>query len=424
MNEIRPPIPAVVRQHVDGAAALRNTRAFLVSAPHVDLLQLGRLDDRLAAHLDGIEVAGTYGSRLAAASLESLGRGEIFAAAVCAIEQGDVASVEKLLAIAEGAAEDVQRSGLLSAFGWVSASSLRGITKALLEAPHAFRRRLGLAACAMHGVNPTAAVAAALKDSDAALRARALRIIAILGRVDLLPDCIQATADKDPNCAFEAARAGVLLGDRQVAVGVLRSMALVPNRHRASALGLALKLLAPPDVHSVLKTLSQTPGDARLLIRGIGVAGDSHYVPWLIQQMENPRLARIAGESFSIITGADVARQSLDRTLAEPPEGRPDESPDDDDLAIDEDHGLPWPEPEKVVIWWQANGHRFIAGTRYFVGEPLSLAHCLHVLKEGYQRQRIAAAEWRCLLQPGTPLFNTAAPAWRQQRWLGTASEA
>ena len=30
---------------------------------------------------------------------------------------------------------------------------------------------------------------------------------------------------------------------------------------------------------------------------------------------------------------------------------------------------------------------------------------------EGYQRRRIAAVEYLCLLNPGTPLFNTSAPA-------------
>jgi len=45
-------------------------------------------------------------------------------------------------------------------------------------------------------------------------------------------------------------------------------------------------------------------------------------------------------------------------------------------------------------------------------------ATCLEVLKTGFQRQRIAAAEYLTLLTPGTPLFNTAAPTRRQQRLL------
>jgi hypothetical protein len=40
------------------------------------------------------------------------------------------------------------------------------------------------------------------------------------------------------------------------------------------------------------------------------------------------------------------------------------------------------------------------------------------LLKNGFQRQRMAAAIYLCLLKPGTPLFNCAAPAWRQQRLL------
>jgi hypothetical protein len=57
------------------------------------------------------------------------------------------------------------------------------------------------------------------------------------------------------------------------------------------------------------------------------------------------------------------------------------------------------------------------------MGEPPSSAHALKVLREGFQRQRSAAALYLCLLKPGTPLFNIAAPAWRQQRLLdGTAA--
>ena len=57
-------------------------------------------------------------------------------------------------------------------------------------------------------------------------------------------------------------------------------------------------------------------------------------------------------------------------------------------------------------------------GTRYFMGAPVTREHCIDVLKNGYQRQRILAAHYLCLLEPGTPLFNTSAPAWRQQRLL------
>jgi hypothetical protein len=85
---------------------------------------------------------------------------------------------------------------------------------------------------------------------------------------------------------------------------------------------------------------------------------------------------------------------------------------------MDPDDSLPWPDVAKIQQWWAANGQRFQPGVRYFMGAAPARAHCLQVLKEGYQRQRMAAAEYLCLLAPGSSLFNTRAPAWRQQRWL------
>lgn len=87
---------------------------------------------------------------------------------------------------------------------------------------------------------------------------------------------------------------------------------------------------------------------------------------------------------------------------------------------MDEDDGLPWPDVDRVQAWWSANASRFPPSARYFVGAEPTWDHCLHVLREGYQRQRILAAQYRCLLRPGTPLFNTAAPAPRQKALLAT----
>jgi hypothetical protein len=71
-----------------------------------------------------------------------------------------------------------------------------------------------------------------------------------------------------------------------------------------------------------------------------------------------------------------------------------------------------------VHEWWTANKGRFQSGLRYFLGDIVEREHCLNVLKNGGQRQRLLAAQYLCLLEPGMGVFNTSAPAWRQQRWL------
>ena len=50
-----------------------------------------------------------------------------------------------------------------------------------------------------------------------------------------------------------------------------------------------------------------------MLIQGAGIAGDPSYVPWLIKQMKDLKLTRLAGESFSLITGLDLAYLDLER---------------------------------------------------------------------------------------------------------------
>ena len=60
-----PIVPQIVQQHADEAAHLRRMRSVLLRAPHAGLLQLGRLDERIEAHLDGLAVAGPAGVALA-----------------------------------------------------------------------------------------------------------------------------------------------------------------------------------------------------------------------------------------------------------------------------------------------------------------------------------------------------------------------
>ncbi len=415
----RPPIPAVVHQHLEDAATLRSTRSVLVRAPHVKLHQLGRLDERLAAHLDGLAVAGEFARGLCLAALESPGPGALFTATVGAIEQRDSALLDKLLAVAE-ATPDAQ-AGLASAFGWVPTSSLRGITKALLDSPATFHRGIGLSACAMHQVNPGARLDAAL--GEPALAAQAWAVAGKLGRRDLLPACLRALAAGDEASRFQAARTALLLGERDAAMPPLRALSLAPGPYRAAALCAWLEVATPADAHAVLKTLTGDPAAVRLLVRGAGVSGDVHYVPWLIKQMDDPALARLAGESLSLVTGLDLAALDLDRTAPGLVDAGPNDDPEDADVALDEDESLPWPDPDKLAAWWRAQGSRFTPGTRYFLGEPPSPSHCLSVLKSGFQRQRIAAARYLSLLQPGTPLFNTAAPASRQQGLLAQMAD-
>lgn len=417
-----PSIPVIVRQHAEETAALRHVRSVLVRAPHVKLLHLRRLDDRLAAHIDGLTVAGEFGTACCTEALEQSSAGPVFAAAVNAIENRNQQALEQLHAIA-GAVPAAAR-GLLSAFGWVSAQRLRGLVQPLLASREPQRQDLGIAACRLHHVDPGPALATALRATHWPLQAQALHAAGSLGRTDLLPTVRSALENE--GSLFEAARALCLLGDHQAALPALHEHALAEQNDGDGTRWIALALLlqaaefeyAQQVVRSAAKTAHGNVARERLVIRAFGLLGDVQLVPWLIDRMDDDTQARLAGESFSMITGADLAALDLERKPPDNPPGGPTDDPEDDNVALDEDESLPWPDRERVQRWWEAHASQLPASGRCFIGAPPSLEHCGSVLRTGTQRQRIAAAHHLCVLQPGRKLFNCAAPAWRQERLL------
>lgn len=414
----------VVAQHAEDSGFLWLQRAAAISAPHYDLDELTTLDNRLEAHIDGLRVSAESGWDMVLAQAERHKEaGEVFAAGVLALESRDTARVEAVLAIAEAEPEAVR--GFVSALGWVGREALKGTGRELLEAEGAFRRRLGIAACAAHRVDPGEALSSASADEDPALRACALRAAGQLGRVDLLPALLERLDDADPACAFRAAWSAVRLGDRKAALQRLALLALADDSpFQPAAAEIAPRAMAGGQARELLGSQARNPKRRRAVIRAVGASGDPHYVPWLIRQMETVEVARVAGEAFAMITGADLAYEDLEGDWPEGFEAGPTEDPADEDVDLDPDEDLPWPEPERVQAWWQARAGQFEAGRRYLAGRPVEAAGCREVLAAGFQRQRRAAALELALMDPKAPLFETRAPGFRQQKLLAQGSRA
>jgi uncharacterized protein (TIGR02270 family) len=438
-------IPEIVGLHVEEAASLIEIRAANLNAPQVRLKDIRRaFDDRIDAHLDGLAIAGDQAWQFCEAALAKPSAGVVFTAAVRSLEEGRSDRLDRLFALVGAIA--ATETGLTGALGWVPRDRLQGLGADLLNSPEPLRRFVGLSACSMHRVDPGLRSGRWLTDEHPRVRAAALRLAGETGCEAAAESCDIALGDGESECRFWAAWSGVLFGDRGTALRVLVGSDASAGRNRGSAFSIALQAMTLSQAHRLLQQLAQDPADARQLVGGSGVSGDPVYVPWLLKRMGEKNLSRLAAEAFSLITGVDLIAARLNtRTPVEvarplggdvdifastdrlaPSEGEPivssatgpNDDPNDPNVDMDADDGLPWPDAVKVHAWWQANHHRFQNGTRYFMGQPVSKEHCIHVLKTGYQRQRILAAQYLCLLEPGTPLFNTSAPAWRQQRLL------
>jgi len=410
-------IPHIIDQHAEEAAFLWLLRHAAVDEPHYDLKDLANLDERVEAHIDGLRIAGDYGWDICEKNLEFKEAGEVFAAAVLALEGDSAEKLNIVYRVVESELETV--TGMISALGWVEPVELAGKVSGLLASADPLWRRVGIAACAIHRVDPKSHLNSAFDDADLQLQARALRAAGEIGRLDLLPKLLQKLTHENVAIRFWAAWSSLLLGDRQQAVTVLQETALEATPLQPRAVASVVRILNSQLVKILLGKLAQKDGSLRIGITGAGMCGDPVYIPWLIKQMENPEQARVAGEAFSLITGIDIAYDDLE--AEEAPENfsaGPTEDSGDENVALDQDEDLAWPAVKLINEWWKKNKLSFTSGQRYLLGKPVSVEQCNHVLRAGKQRQRHAAAVELALMQPASGLFETRAVGRRQQKML------
>ncbi|MCG6577010.1 TIGR02270 family protein [Pseudomonas sp. AF32] len=406
----------IIEQHAEEASFLANLRDYALRAPHYDIEHLSALDNRLDAHLDGLRIAADDGLEALLSQLGPHGVGEMFACAVLAFESANGKVLSRLSEHLRSAAETER--GYRMALGWLDWERLSPWIERMLAAPEPMFRRLGLAACGMHRHDPGPALIGGLCDTDPSVLARAARTAGELRRHDVLPNIRGHCQHTDTATRFWANWAAAQLGDQQ-ALEPLRQFAEQPGEFQYRALGVLLAWQEREPSIAWIRQWVQDPRHRHIGIQALGLLGDPVCVPWLIQHMSDLPYARVAGEAFSLITGADLTL--LDLELQDLPDfdAGPNDNPADPNVAMDPDESLPWPDPRSVEAWWHANGGQLQMGTRYLLGSAHNEHTFERVLMSGQQCQRIAAACGLARFRPNEVLFPTSAPTWRQKRLLG-----
>jgi uncharacterized protein (TIGR02270 family) len=406
----------VLDQQVDQASFLWRLRRSAVYAPHYDLPDLARLDLRVEAHLDGLRISGDHGWQLCRNELARKESGAFFAAATLAFESCMDERIAEVLAL--GTASPQPSKGIVSALGWMSYPQAAPHIQNLFGSKSPPLRSFGIAAAAIHRKDPGQPLQLAASDPDPVLRARSTRAIGELRRVDLAPLIQIDLKSKDEGCRFWSAWATTLLLGYMDSVRVLQSFAESASPYRDQAVQLAIRRLDIRRAHDWNLLLSKNPRSVRTAVIGAGVIGDPVLIPWLIEQMTVPRLSRVAGEAFTMITGVDLAYQDLDGKRPEGFESGPNNDPSDENVEMDQDERLPWPNAELIISWWDKHGNEFQDGVRYLLGKPIREEWMWEVLRVGRQRQRAAAALELAIMRPGEPLFEVRTPGFRQLEML------
>jgi uncharacterized protein (TIGR02270 family) len=412
-----PAIPSIVDQHAQEAVSLALLRQGAVCAPHYSLRDLVKLDYRLDANLDGLRLADDVGWELCTELLKEEGAAGVFTAAAVAFSSGNEARVQEVTEVANGKVNWLR--GIVAALGWLPFVQAGSHIRKLLAAKAPALWRVGLGAAAIHRQYPGPRLLEAIKQTDPLLKARALRAVGELGRNELVDVAASSMFSDDEAVRFPAAWSVALLNGSSKAITVLKSMVESKGPLREKALEVTVRRMELESAKAWQHHLTQRPDQARLAIAGAGAIGAPELITWLIVQMNQPPLARVAGEAFTMTTGLDIVAEHLEGKSPDGFTPGPNDSPEDDNIAMDEDESLPWPDSVLIQEWWQKNRGQFQNGTRYLLGKPLTLEWLQHVLRVGRQRQRSAAALELAFRQPGQPLFNVAAPGFRQAATLG-----
>ncbi len=408
-------IENIVYQHAENACALMWQWQLALHEPHYHYHDLRALEKRISANLDGLLIAGDAALPFIQELQEAGDEGAVFVMAMHALRKG---AKDTFMGLVDACDQQQARGELAAALAWVSERHLKGIVVQLLESSGPEHQVLGLSACLAHRRNPGKYLKQSLSHENTMVRRAALHAVANLADSNLLSS-LPTTSDLDPLEHVELARALLSLGEYEKGNAILETLA--QDNVAATADATRLLLLSAPTAkaRSFLKQLDTRAGRQRDVVRGFGLLGDPRAIEWLIQQCKDASLARLAGESISMITGVRLADSDL--ALDEPPENAEstlNDDPADDNVQMEEDENLDWPNAAALAAWWQAADNKLISGTPHICGHIRSPESLRHVLHHGLQRQRGVAADLLLIRQTGNRYCDTRLPTHQQRHFM------
>jgi len=187
-----------------------------------------------------------------------------------------------------------------------------------------------------------------------------------------------------------------------------------------------LRLLAifgkAADHRRVYDALSES-GSARAAFWGLGHIGTREAAEHCLAAMQDPALARLAGEAYAAITGIDLARERL--TAKEPgdaPSLPPFEEEDlDADLVPHREDLWPFPDAAMCAAHWAKVGTAFAPNTRYVRGKPFGLDVLMAAIDKGPMLRRPDYALELYVRTNGACDVETRAAGFVQRRMIAAA---
>jgi uncharacterized protein (TIGR02270 family) len=381
VRAIRPAAWDIYEEHLDEAAYLWGEWEGALDAANYTLgeVALGP-EARLLAHLDGLVLGGRpVADKLLLPALAADEPGRTAAAAWALVQSEPGAG--------EGDHQDVVQDVVIRALVNGAPPVRSAIARALRLSPRADLSRV---ARLWHDGSPElrsvvfdllgageptwthAHLEAVLRGGDSVPLAAALRVlrrapVRAAAAADLLGCIEDALKTELREVRREAMTTGIVFGV-PAAWDVCRRIAIRAGDGSRLPLALLATSSRPPD-RAVVLAFTRDAKVRRHALWALGFAGDVDAADALVEATGDTKVARVAGEALSAITGV-----AIEGALLTPGETR---GPNVGEVGDDEppppvhteDH-LPLPNPVAVKSWWQRERARYAPGVRHLFGQP------------------------------------------------------
>jgi uncharacterized protein (TIGR02270 family) len=401
------PLWDIVEEHLDEAEFLWEQWEHSLIAPNYTLAEVADgPEDRLMAHLDGLVVNGPLvAERLLIPTLADVDAEptRVRAAALALLQsQGDAGVQAVFDAMLEF---PPQRMELARALECCERRDLNSRLTPLLAAPDPELRHVAARVLAFHGDSFAGAVPGLLASSRSVDRGLGVSLVQRLPRdPKLVRVVLETLSSAESELRDIALSTGVLL---ELPQAWTCAKELVLSRDPTA--GHALLLLAlRGDLVDQPALIAAVEDDAlrgaalwALGFLGTAAAADA-ALPWL----EDETHARVAGETFSAVTGLDPEDANLTRDKAETE--AVEHRPEDD---------LPIPDPMGLLLWWRDNRQKFSDGQRHISGASRTNGAIWSAIHDGPMRRRAPHLLALQLQSPPKhrPRIELRAPARRQR---------
>ena len=407
MSEVNP-FHHVCEQFVDNAAFLWILRSVAINQPHYLPADILEIETRIKSNIDGMFSVPEDAWHLCLEALEFEEPGEVFTAAILAFYSADEKKIQKVVEV--GLSNDQALEGLVSSIAWLPEKVSVPWLEKFIRSKDLAHKRLAINTYRHLRRDPGEYLTKLLQRDDCVadekLYISCLRLAGELKRTDLVPELNIALNNDSKTIKFWASVSLALLGNRAV-VEFLAEFIDIENPHWQIASHLYFRIAPIKTSRQLISELAKDEDQTRVAIKACAILGDPQVVSWLFGKMEDPELARVAAESFTHITGIFLEENKLDIDVEEPVES-PEDDPNNDNVELDEDENLPWPDVNKVKVIWQKYGHDFVVGNRYFLGKEIEKHHLIDILANGFSRHRQHANIELSLLDPASPIENLA----------------